>query len=46
METKKNIILELTFQFALDIIEYCEGLGQKILINFYDFNCHIVKLLN
>jgi four helix bundle protein len=29
METKKNIILELTFQFALDIIEYCEGLEMK-----------------
>ena len=26
MEAKDNVIIKLTFQFALDIIKYCEGL--------------------
>ena len=26
MEAKDNVITKLTFQFALDIIKYCEGL--------------------
>jgi four helix bundle protein len=28
MEDKNNIIVKLTFQFALDIIKYCEGLQE------------------
>lgn len=26
MEDKDNLIIKLTFQFALNIIKYCEGL--------------------
>ena len=28
MEAKDNIIIKLTFQFALEIIKYCEGLQE------------------
>jgi len=28
MEAKDNIIIKLTFEFALDIIKYCEGLQE------------------
>ena len=28
MEVKDNVIIKLTFQFALDIIKYCEGLQE------------------
>ena len=28
MEGKDNVIIKLTFQFALDIIKYCEGLQE------------------
>ena len=28
METKDNLIIKLTFQFALNIIKYCEGLQE------------------
>lgn len=29
METKDNIIIKLTFQFALDIVKYCEELQEN-----------------
>lgn len=29
MEAKKNLILNLTLAFALEIIAYCEGLEQQ-----------------
>ena len=29
MEVKDNVIIKLTFQFALDIIKYCERLQEK-----------------
>ena len=29
METKDNIIIQLTFQFALDIVKYCEELQEN-----------------
>ena len=29
MEAKDNVIIKLTFQFALDIIKYCEILQEK-----------------
>ena len=34
MEVKENVIIKLTFQFALDIIKYSEGLqeGKKFVI--------------
>ena len=34
MEVKENVIIKLTFQFALDIIKYSEGLqeGNKFVI--------------
>jgi four helix bundle protein len=28
METKDNVIIKLTFQFALDIVKYCESLQE------------------
>ncbi|MCF6129835.1 four helix bundle protein [Flavobacterium sp. AS60] len=28
MEAKDNVIIKLTFQFALDIVKYCEGLQE------------------
>jgi four helix bundle protein len=28
MEAKDNVIIKLTFQFALDIIKYCDGLQE------------------
>ncbi|MEQ3689923.1 MAG: four helix bundle protein [Flavobacterium sp.] len=29
MEEKENVIIKLTFQFALDIIKYCENLQES-----------------
>ena len=29
MEAKDNVILKLTFQFALDVIAYCEELQES-----------------
>jgi four helix bundle protein len=29
MEEKENVIIKLTFQFALDIIKYCENLQER-----------------
>ena len=29
MEAKDNVIIKITFQFALDIIKYCEELQEK-----------------
>jgi four helix bundle protein len=29
MQEKDNVIIKLTFQFALDIIKYCEGLQEN-----------------
>ena len=29
MESKDNVIIKLTFQFALDIIKYCESLQEE-----------------
>ena len=29
MENKRNEILELSFEFALDVIKYCEGLEEQ-----------------
>ncbi|MEZ4852929.1 four helix bundle protein [Flavobacterium sp.] len=29
MEEKENVIIKLTFQFALDIIKYCENLQEN-----------------
>ena len=29
MEDKDNLIIKLTFQFALDIVKYCEGLQEN-----------------
>ncbi len=28
METKDNVIIKSTFQFALDIVKYCESLQE------------------
>ncbi len=34
MEAKDNVIIKLTFKFALDVVEYCESLqeGKKFII--------------
>jgi four helix bundle protein len=29
MEAKDNVIIKLTFQFALEIIKYCESLQEE-----------------